>query len=59
MMFVLGVGSAVGMSTGIITVINEQFPTLKTWQIVIPTCFLGFAIGSIYVTPVRMTFNEF
>ncbi|XP_072761035.1 sodium-dependent nutrient amino acid transporter 1 isoform X2 [Anoplolepis gracilipes] len=51
MMFVLGVGSAVGMTTGIITVINEQFPKLKTWQIVVPTCFLGFLIGTVYVTP--------
>ncbi|XP_024888987.1 sodium-dependent nutrient amino acid transporter 1-like [Temnothorax curvispinosus] len=51
MMFVLGVGSAVGMTTGIITVINEQFPRLKTWQIVVPTCLLGFSIGTVYVTP--------
>ncbi|XP_011346370.1 sodium-dependent nutrient amino acid transporter 1-like isoform X1 [Ooceraea biroi] len=51
MMFVLGVGSAVGMVTGIITVINEQFPKLKTWQIVVPACCLGFAIGTVYVTP--------
>ncbi|XP_011705286.1 PREDICTED: sodium-dependent nutrient amino acid transporter 1-like isoform X3 [Wasmannia auropunctata] len=51
MMFVLGVGSAVGMTTGIITVINEQFPKLKTWQIVVPTCLLGFSIGTVYVTP--------
>lgn len=60
MMFVLGVGSAVGMCTGIITVINEQFPSLKTWQIVIPACFLGFSIGTVYVTPVstRGTFSE-
>ncbi|XP_029173799.1 sodium-dependent nutrient amino acid transporter 1-like isoform X2 [Nylanderia fulva] len=51
MMFVLGVGSAVGMITGIITVVNEQFPKLKTWQIVVPTCTLGFLIGTVYVTP--------
>ncbi|XP_018398178.1 PREDICTED: sodium-dependent nutrient amino acid transporter 1-like [Cyphomyrmex costatus] len=51
MMFVLGVGSAVGMTTGIITVINEQFPRLKTWQIVVPTCLLGFLIGTVYTTP--------
>ncbi|XP_011158501.1 sodium-dependent nutrient amino acid transporter 1 [Solenopsis invicta] len=51
MMFVLGVGSAVGMTTGIITVINEQFPKLKTWQIVVPTCLFGFLIGTVYVTP--------
>ncbi|XP_011144437.2 sodium-dependent nutrient amino acid transporter 1 isoform X1 [Harpegnathos saltator] len=51
MMFVLGVGSAVGMSTGIITVISEQFPSLKTWQIVVPSCIIGFSIGTVYVTP--------
>lgn len=54
MMFVLGVGSAVGMITGIMSVINEQFPKLKTWQIVIPTCSLGFLIGTVYVTPVSI-----
>jgi uncharacterized membrane protein YgaE (UPF0421/DUF939 family) len=52
MMFVLGVGSAVGMITGIITVIHEQFPRLKIWQIVVPACCLGFVIGTVYVTPV-------
>ncbi|XP_067207365.1 sodium-dependent nutrient amino acid transporter 1-like isoform X2 [Linepithema humile] len=51
MMFVLGVGSAVGMTTGIITVISEQFPKLKTWQIVVPVCSLGFLLGTVYVTP--------
>ncbi|KAL6259808.1 hypothetical protein P5V15_009719 [Pogonomyrmex californicus] len=51
MMFVLGVGSLVGMTTGIITVINEQFPNLKTWQIVVPTCLFSFLIGTVYVTP--------
>ncbi|XP_011635872.1 sodium-dependent nutrient amino acid transporter 1-like [Pogonomyrmex barbatus] len=51
MMFVLGVGSLVGMTTGIITVINEQFPSLKTWQIVVPTCLFSFLIGTVYITP--------
>lgn len=58
MMFVLGVGSAVGMTTGIITVISEQFPRLKTWQIVVPVCSLGFLLGTVYVTPVSLKFNE-
>ncbi|XP_020283025.1 sodium-dependent nutrient amino acid transporter 1-like isoform X2 [Pseudomyrmex gracilis] len=51
MMFVLGVGSAVGMTTGIMTVIREQFPKSNTWQTVVPVCFLGFLIGTVYVTP--------
>lgn len=54
MMFVLGVGSAVGMTTGIIMVINEQFPWLKTWQIAVPTCIFGFSIGTVYITPVSI-----
>lgn len=58
MMFVLGIGSAVGMSTGIITVINEQFPRLKTWYIVVPVCLSGFLIGTVYVTPVSIKANR-
>ncbi|XP_066597904.1 sodium-dependent nutrient amino acid transporter 1-like isoform X2 [Prorops nasuta] len=51
MMFVLGVGSAVGMMTSIITVIKEEFPSAKHWQIVIPSCIAGFCIANVYVTP--------
>lgn len=54
MMFVLGVGSAVGMTTGIIMVVKEQFPWLKTWQIAVPTCSFGFLLGTVYVTPVSI-----
>ncbi|KAF7398690.1 hypothetical protein HZH66_006587 [Vespula vulgaris] len=51
MMFVLGIGSSVGMTTSLHVILNEQFPNLKTWQIVLPLCSLGFLIAIIYVTP--------
>ncbi|XP_047349939.1 sodium-dependent nutrient amino acid transporter 1-like isoform X2 [Vespa velutina] len=51
MMFVLGIGSSVGMTSSLYVILNEQFPNLKTWQIVLPLCSLGFLIGIIYVTP--------
>ncbi|XP_046822009.1 sodium-dependent nutrient amino acid transporter 1-like isoform X3 [Vespa crabro] len=51
MMFILGIGSSVGMTSSLYVILNEQFPNLKTWQIVLPLCSLGFLIGLIYVTP--------
>lgn len=51
MMFVLGVGSSVGMASGIVTVLTESFPKLRTWQIVLPVCTIGFIVSTVYVTP--------
>ncbi|XP_048511531.1 sodium-dependent nutrient amino acid transporter 1-like [Athalia rosae] len=51
MMFVLGVGSGAGMSSGIITGVCDQFPKLKRWQVVVATAVGGFCVGTIYVTP--------
>ncbi|KAG7209785.1 hypothetical protein KM043_011403 [Ampulex compressa] len=51
MMFVLGVGSAVGMVSAIIDMLKEKFPNFKTWKIVILVCLLGFCISTVYVTP--------
>ncbi|XP_046428317.1 sodium-dependent nutrient amino acid transporter 1-like [Neodiprion fabricii] len=51
MMFVLGIGSGVGMSSGIITGLCDQFPNLKRWQVMIGTAATGFAFGTVYVTP--------
>ncbi|XP_014609957.1 PREDICTED: sodium-dependent nutrient amino acid transporter 1-like [Polistes canadensis] len=51
MMFVLGIGSCVGMTSSLFVILYEQFPKLKPWQIVVPLCCLGFLIGIVYVTP--------
>ncbi|KAK2587415.1 hypothetical protein KPH14_003129 [Odynerus spinipes] len=51
MMFVLGIGSSVGMMSSLYIILNEKFPNVKTWQMVIPLCIFGFLIGTVYVTP--------
>ncbi|XP_076183506.1 sodium-dependent nutrient amino acid transporter 1 [Ptiloglossa arizonensis] len=51
MMFVLGVGSMVGMVSGIITVLKEKLPNMKIWQITVPVSLVGFAVSTVYVTP--------
>lgn len=53
MLFVLGIGSNVGMASCVITVIRDRFPTLKNWVVALCVGVVGLAIGCIYVTPVR------
>lgn len=57
MLFTLGLGSATGLINGIITVLNDQFPTVSKGKITGGICILGFAIGLGYITPVRGTFS--
>lgn len=52
MMYVLGVGSIVGMVSGIVIVLKEKLPHVEIWKIVITVCSMGFAVSTIYVTPV-------
>lgn len=51
MLFVLGIGSIVGMCGAVITVIRDQFVHLKKLYVVFGTCGVGFLIGIIYLTP--------
>ncbi|XP_054009977.1 sodium-dependent nutrient amino acid transporter 1-like isoform X1 [Hylaeus anthracinus] len=51
MMFVLGVGSTVGMVSGIATALKERLPNVEIWQIVFTVCSMGFAVSTVYVTP--------
>lgn len=51
MLFVLGIGSIVGMSGSIITVIRDEFVHLKKRYVVCGTTLIGFLIGLIYITP--------
>ncbi|XP_015434042.1 PREDICTED: sodium-dependent nutrient amino acid transporter 1-like [Dufourea novaeangliae] len=51
MMFVLGVGSIVGMVSSVVTALKEKLPNAKIWQIVLPVCLMGFAVSTVYVTP--------
>ena len=51
MLFTLGVGSAVGLQSGINANIHDIFPKVKNWKLAGVTCSIGFIIGLVYVTP--------
>lgn len=51
MLFVLGIGSAIAIIGGIVSVISDQFPSWKNWHIVLATSLFGFLVGTIYCTP--------
>lgn len=51
MLFVLGVGSAVGLQSSIVTNFMDIFPKAKNWQVAGICSTLGFLVGLIYVTP--------
>ena len=51
MLFVLGIGSNIGMTSCIVTVIRDRFPHLKCWKVVLCIAFVGVTVGMIYTTP--------
>ncbi|XP_014476459.1 PREDICTED: sodium-dependent nutrient amino acid transporter 1-like [Dinoponera quadriceps] len=51
MIFVLGIGSEVGLTSAIIAIVRDQFPGVKYWHVAVATCVGEFLIGLIYVTP--------
>jgi solute carrier family 6 amino acid transporter-like protein 5/7/9/14 len=52
MFFVLGVGSLIAMTSCVMTVIRDKFPSVKNWQVGLFVSLAGFSLGIIYVTPV-------
>ena len=50
MLFVLGVGSTVGLLNNITTNFKDAFPKLKYWAVAGVSCVFAFLIGIIYVT---------
>ncbi|XP_037825305.1 sodium-dependent nutrient amino acid transporter 1 [Lucilia sericata] len=51
MLFVLGIGSTVGMGSCIIRVIRDQFVKCPNWPLALGLSVLGFAISIIYMCP--------
>lgn len=51
MLLTLGLGSAVGYMSGIITMVNDSLPNVEQKKIVQVSCVLGFASGLVYLTP--------
>ena len=54
MLFVLGIGSNVGMASCVMTVIRDRFPHLKHWVVAIIIATVGLSVGLIYTTPVSL-----
>ncbi|CRL07421.1 CLUMA_CG020394, isoform A [Clunio marinus] len=51
MLFILGMGSNIGMCGCIITVVRDKFPQIPCWKVVLTIAGIGIAIGSLYTTP--------
>jgi len=51
MLITLGLGSATGLTTGIITVFCDLYPEKNKTMITGVICVIGFSIGVVYVTP--------
>jgi solute carrier family 6 (neurotransmitter transporter, glycine) member 5/9 len=51
MLFVLGIGSNVGMANCVMTAVRDQFPKLKHWMVALGIAAVGFTIGTVYTTP--------
>ncbi|XP_052899239.1 sodium-dependent nutrient amino acid transporter 1-like [Anopheles moucheti] len=51
MLFLLGIGTLIGIVTSVITAIHDQRPDIARWKIVISVGLAGFCIGLIYITP--------
>ncbi|EDO64444.1 AGAP010859-PA, partial [Anopheles gambiae str. PEST] len=51
MLFLLGIGTLIGIVTSVITAIHDQRPDIARWKIVISVGLAGFCIGLVYITP--------
>lgn len=51
MLFVLGVGTAVGLQSSIVTNLMDVYPKAKNWKVAGVCAFGGFLVGLMYVTP--------
>ncbi|KAL9914057.1 sodium-dependent nutrient amino acid transporter 1-like [Glossina fuscipes fuscipes] len=51
MLFILGVGSNIGIVSCKVAAIKDNFPNVKQWQCALGIALLSFCIGLTYVTP--------
>ncbi|TMW48588.1 hypothetical protein DOY81_006326 [Sarcophaga bullata] len=51
MLFVLGIGSNIAMTSCTVTAIRDNFPKIKQWQCALGIAIVSFIIGLSYVTP--------
>lgn len=53
MLYVIGIGSQVGLVSGVISIVCDRFPKVSYWRVAGGVCICEFLIGLVYVTPVR------
>ena len=51
MLFVLGIGSNVAMTSCVMTAIRDKYKWIKNWQAACVLCSMGFLAGLLYITP--------
>lgn len=54
MLFVLGIGSNIAMTSCTVTAIRDRFPKIKQWHCGLAIAVVSFCIGLMYVTPVSL-----
>jgi solute carrier family 6 (neurotransmitter transporter, glycine) member 5/9 len=52
MLYILALGSFLAIAASIITVIRDQFKSVKNWQAALALAMYGTIFGSVYTTPV-------
>lgn len=53
MLLSLGLGSAVALVSGVVTVLKDEYPKVPYWKMASMVSAILFLVGLIYVTPVR------
>ncbi|KAL9703111.1 hypothetical protein quinque_006629 [Culex quinquefasciatus] len=51
MLFIVGIGSNLGVITSIITAIRDRCPQLENWKVASAISVIGFALSAIYMAP--------
>jgi solute carrier family 6 amino acid transporter-like protein 5/7/9/14 len=57
MLYILGIGSNIAMTSCATTLIRDQFKSVKNWQAALGFSIFGTITGTIYLTPVRCFFS--
>lgn len=58
MLFVLGIGSVVALTSAVVTILCDQFKGLVFWKVALTTSVIGFCVGLIYMTPVSLNIES-
>lgn len=54
MIFVLGTGSVLALSTAIFSILCDLLPKVSNWKLVLGVCTIGYLCGIVYISPVSI-----